>query len=365
VTVEPNAQIAPTVNYQNFINTSQLPIQINPAGLTWGANTYLPTTYSMTYIFNVQRQFGSGTTLEAGYNGVEDRHLDYLFNANQPYPGISTYATRVPYAELNYIQYLTADAVGNYNGGYIKLTQRLKSGLTVLGSYTYSKALDDSSAIRGTADDFALENALCRACDYGPSGFNSPNRTVISVLYALPFGQGKQFLNHGGVVNEIVGGWNVSGILTVQSGMALDTGSWDSAGVASSNPNSNRLNCIAPDQYVANPNANSYLNAAAFTNTQAIPGSYASFGNCERNNLLGPRDTNLDASVLKNFRITESQMLQFRGEFFNVPNHPELASPNPNWGTQSATPAASFGIIRALQTGATMRQIQFALKYIF
>ncbi len=160
---------------------------------------------------------------------------------------------------MNYIQYLTADGVGYYKG-------------YAAAEITYSKALDDASAIRGIADDFALENALCRACDYGLSDFNIPNRTVISVRYALPFGKGKPLVNRGGVVNEIVGGWNLSGILTVQSGEAVDSGSWDSARVASSNPNSNRLNCMCVNPYVANPNSNNYFNRADFANTTAIPG---------------------------------------------------------------------------------------------
>jgi len=365
-TVGPNPQTAPTVNYQNFINTSQLPVQINPAGLTWGASPHLPTTYSMMYVFNVQRQFGSGTTIEAGYNGALHRDLVYLVNQNQPVPGVSTYYGRAPYAELSYIQYLNADANGNYNGASIKLTQRLQSGLTVLASYTYSKALDEASAIRGTNasnDDFALENALCRACDYGPSSFNLPHRMVASVLYALPLGRGKQFLNKGGAASEILGGWNVSGILTMQSGSAVDTGSWDSAGFGNGNASSNRLNCLGVSPYVSNPNPNNYLNVADFANTVAIPNSYASLGNCGRNDLMGPRTTNLDFSALKDFRITESQKLQFRAELFNAPNHPEFAPPNAHWGIQSATPSASFGLIRSTTT--IMRQIQFALKYVF
>ncbi len=184
----------------------------------------------------------------------------------------------------------------------------------------------------------------------------------------MPVGKGKRFLNKGGVVNQIVGGWNASGILTIQSGAALDTSSWDAAGVAIL-PSSNRLNCHGVSPYVANPNPNSYLNMADFSNAVAIPGSYASFGDCGRNNLMGPRTTNLDFSLLKDFRISERQTLQFRTEMFNAANHPEFSPPSASWGTQSATPNASFGLIRssgtALGTVTTMREIQFALKYIF
>ena len=76
----------PTITYQNFINTSALPVTI-PLGLTWGADHILPTTYSMQYVFNVQRTLGNSTTLEAGYNGSQSRHLDALINENAPIPG--------------------------------------------------------------------------------------------------------------------------------------------------------------------------------------------------------------------------------------------------------------------------------------
>jgi hypothetical protein len=121
--------------------------------------------------------------------------------------------------------------------------------------------------------------------------------------------------------------------------------------------------------YVANPNPNSYLNMADFSNAVATPLSYSSFGNCGRNNLMGPRTTNLDFSLLKDFRVTERQRLQVRMEMFNAANHPEFSPPSATWGTQSGTPAASFGLIRssgtALGTVTTMREIQFAMKYIF
>src|SRR5215471_16463509 len=99
-----------------------------------------------------------------------------------------------------------------------KLTQRFGRNLTTLFSFTRSKALDENSAIRGTGNDFAPENPHCRSCDLGPAGFNVPRRFVASILYALPFGKGQTFLNHGGIVNHAFGGWQLSTITTVQDG---------------------------------------------------------------------------------------------------------------------------------------------------
>ena len=354
----------PTITYQNFINTSALPVTI-PVGLTWGADTYLPTTYSMQYLFNVQRSFGNNTTLEAGYNGSQSRHLDALINQNAPIPGTAAIISRLPFPEFGAagIQYLRADGVGNYNGLGVKLSQRFGTHLTTLVSYTFSRSIDDSSAIRGPGNDFVPPNARCRSCDYGPSDFNIPHRFVASVLYQLPFGKGQQFLNRGGVLNQVVGGWEFSTITTAQSGAVTETSSWDSAGVVFS-PSGERLNCLAGvNQVTPNPNAvggRGWWNAAAFSNPVA-----GTFGNCGRDNLRGPRTVNFDFSAIKHFPITERHSLQFRVEMFNAPNHVELGTPGSiSWGgSSSVAPPSNFGVITS--TFTTMRQIQLALKYDF
>jgi Carboxypeptidase regulatory-like domain len=352
----PDTTKTPLYNYTNFINASALPVNV-VAGLTWGANPYLPTTHTMQYLFNIQRTLGRATTLEVGYNGSQSRHVDNLTNENAPIPGITAFATRAPYPEFAGIQYLRAEGIANYNGLGVKLSQRFGNNLTTLFSYTWSKALDDGSAIRGVANDFAPEDMRCRSCEYGLASYNVPNRFVTSILYTLPFGKGQKFLNHGGIVNQVVGGWQVSTITTIQDGLPIDTTSWDSAGTSFS-PNSNRLNCISPNVILPDANANAYLNPAAFSNT--VAGQY---GTCARNNLRAPRQVNFDFSAIKDFRIAERQALQFRLEMFNAPNHVELGSPNASWGSSNVAAPTSFGQIRS--TAASMRQIQVALKYNF
>jgi len=354
--VLPDTTKTPTTNYTNFINASSLPVSI-VTGLTWGANPNLPITYSMQYVLNVQRSLGKSTTLEAGYNGSQSRKVANLVNENAPLPGITAFATRAPYPEYAGIQYLRAEGIGNYNGLGMKLSQRFGSNLTTLFSYTWSKSLDDGSAIRGVANDFAPQDMRCRSCEYGLSSFNVPHRFVTSILYNLPFGKGQKFLNQGGIVNQVVGGWQVSTITTLQSGLPIDTTSWDSAGT-SFNPNSNRINCVSPSQVLPNPTANAYFNPAAFSNT--VAGQY---GTCARNNLKGPHQVNIDFSTIKDFRIAERQALQFRMEMFNAPNHVEWGSPSASWGSSNVAAPTSFGQIRG--TAASMRQIQFALKYNF
>jgi len=331
----------PQYNYNNFLNASQLPINVT-AGLVWGTTPNLATAYTMTYLFNIQRTVGKSSTLEVGYNGSESRKLQMLTNQNAPIPGNGPPITRFPYPEYSGIQFSSGDGVGNYNNLTAKFTQRFGANLTTLSAYTWAKALDDQSAIRGAGNEFAPENSHCRSCEYGPSTFNVPHRFTTSVLYNLPFGKGKSFLNHGGVLDRVVGGWELIAIGTISSGQPLDTTAWDSAGT-NFNPSSNRLNCTGLDPILPNPTRDAYLNIAAFANP--LVGTY---GNCGRNNVIGPRRANFDFSVLKDFHITERQALQFRMEMFNAPNHVQLGAPNGSWGNSSpapAAPAASFGWI--------------------
>jgi hypothetical protein len=193
---------------------------------------------------------------------------------------------------------------------------------------------------------------------------------VTSILYDLPVGKGKSFLNHGGVLNQLVGGWETSGIFTAQSGRPLYPVAWDAAGQVIVG-NQNRLNSTGLDPYLPSDqrSANQWFNLAAFSNLTA-----GQFGNMARNSLIGPGVWTLDFSAIKNFPITERQSLQFRFETFNTPNHPALGNPITLWGGSSAKPALNFGQIRDTVTGGSifipgtafqMRQLQFALKYIF
>jgi hypothetical protein len=348
----------PQIGYTNFLNASQLPVNV-VAGLIWGTSPNLATAYTMTYLLNVQRVLSKGATLELGYGGSQSRKLELLTNQDAPIPGNGPAITRFPYPQFSGIQYLSGDGIGNYNSFTAKLNERLGQNLTGLVSYTWSKGLDDQSAIRGTGNEFAPENSHCRSCDYGPSTFNIPQRFVTSLLYTLPMGKGQQFLNHGGIADRIVGGWQVSTIATMQSGSPQDTTGWDSAGT-NFNPSSNRLNCTGQNPTLDSTSHDFYLNLAAFANP--LVGTY---GNCGRNNFRGPRRVNFDFSMIKDFHVTERQALQFRMEMFNAPNHVELGSPNSSWGNSNPAPAAPSASFGQDHSAATMRQIQFALKYNF
>jgi len=354
----------PTFTYTNFLNTAALPVTV-PVSLTWGAAQHLPDSSTQQFVLNVQRTVGKSTTLEVGYTGSVSRHLAFLLDENQGILSATLPAVqRLPYPEwgASGIQYVMAAASGNYSSLRAQWTTRLSNNLNALLGYTWSKGLDDTSNIRGTVGaDFSPQNALCpTTCEYGPSDFNIPQRFVGSILYTLPFGKGQHFLNHGGVVNQVIGGWQISTITTLQSGGVVDTSSWDSGGTNFVS-NATRLSCVAGvNPILPGNNLNGWYNPAAFSNPVS-----GTFGNCGRNTLRGPWLGNEDVSIFKFFRLAEGKTLEFRTEMFNAPNHVLLTeSGQLSWGNGSSpTPAASFG--RITSTSNAMRQIQLALKLSF
>ena len=349
------------MTYNNALGGVAKPTLLSTPSL-WGVVPDVGTSYSYMYLLNVQRSLGKNMALEVGYSGALHKRLQTLQNMNPAVPGTSNISTRRAFPEFSWLQVVQAGGYGNYNGLGVKLTQRFTAGFTTMISYTWSKALDTGSAIRGNSGDIYPQNSLCLRCDYGYSAYNTPHRFVTSVIYELPFGKGKRFAGNlsgtgGAVVNQIIGGWQLSSIVTIQSGRPINLTTWDSPGQGLFGET--RLVQIGPDPYMPDGQRNSdmWLNRSAFRNTNA-----GEFGNMARNALIGPSQITWDFSAIKNFSIVEEHKLQFRFEAFNVANHPVLGNPN-GWGSSTQTPNVNFG--RILGTAGNMRILQFALKYIF
>ncbi|MGH9657610.1 MAG: TonB-dependent receptor domain-containing protein, partial [Bryobacteraceae bacterium] len=273
----------PDTSWTNFLDPSQFPVLL-PSAYLWGVHPHVGTSYSYMYLINIQRSLSPDTSFEIGYNGSLLRRLQGLQNKNAPLPGTTNILLRRPYPAYGFQQIVTGEGFGNYNGLGMKYTTRRKSGLTAMLSYTWSKALDNTSAIRGTNADITPQDNRCLDCEYGHSGYNTPHRFVTSTIWELPFGKGKPLANQGGVVNQIVGGWELGTILVVQSGRPINTAAgYDAPGTGSfGDP---RLNSNGGDPYLAGDQRNTerWLNRASFFYT--APGT---FGNIARNRLIGP-----------------------------------------------------------------------------
>jgi hypothetical protein len=313
------------------------------------------TPYTMQYLANIQRQLGDTLLVELGYLGSLSHHLYGFQNANESIPGTTgTAISRTPFPTFGVIQLVADSLNANYNAGSIKLTKRFNKGVSFISSYTYSKSIDNSSGIRVQGYDTLFpQNSDCLACERGLSSFDVRHRFVTSVVYDLPIGRGRPVNINNALLNGVVGGWQVGGIWTVQSGLpqTISIGGVDRSGTGNGY---DRPNATGISPYPSNQTTGHWYNLAAFVQQPA-----GTFGNVGRNTLVGPGIFAFDFDAHKEFRMPylEGHTLQFRMEAFNVLNHPVWSNPNAN------ILSSGFGAITG--TAIPMRQIQMALKYSF
>jgi len=251
--------------------------------------------------------FIDASLIPAGSPCLTDPNL-YVIDQHVPYPGLPA----IMYANANILN-------ASYNSLQVQLRQRYYHGLTYNIAYTWSKSLDEISAINNVNgnNNFIQDPQDIRA-DYGPSSFDQPNRLTVNGSWELPVGKGKRWSL--GPANWVLGGWKASGIYTITSGRSLTAygyngASLDEMGIYSDSSYDSRYR---PD-VSANPNTGftrsytEWFNASVFS--LAAPGTY---GNEEKGALRGPYYEDLDLSFAKVFPITERQHFQVRFEMFNA-----------------------------------------------
>jgi hypothetical protein len=328
-------------------------VQVNTPSLL-SNDPHRRTPYTIQYLFNIQRELMKDTVLEVGYLGSVARRLEQYRNFNSPDPSpFGSVSSRAPWPEFGRVFQVSGFGKANYNSFSMKLQRRFSAGLTYLTSYTWSKSIDTGSGIRmPPGDTLFLQNEFCQRCDRAVSAFSATHRFVTSLMYELPFGRGKPFLNHDGFIHSIVGGWQMGSIVTLQSGFpitVLDGKDQSNTGHQDDRPN-------ATGQASALPRGGQ--DPQRFFNTGAyILEPFGAYGNAGRNTVIGPGLMSWDFSMLKLFPLKERRNLEFRFEVFNMPNHPDWGIPNTN-----AT-STSFGKITT--TAIDMRELQFALKLNF
>ncbi len=323
---------------------------------TLANNTNRRTPYMVQWLLNIQRQLDKDTVVEVGYLGNSAHKLELLRVWNQPVNRIGpsdsrTLLQRSPFPAYGIIQTVDSHGNSNYEGLSIKVTRRFSKGLTYLSSFTWSKALDQGSAIRNNTGDnqFATDNYNFHR-EHALSQFNNGKRFVTSVLYELPFGEGHKFAS-GRVASKIVGGWQAGTILTLSGGTPINVAQLGDTLVIGT-PNLPDATGISPIPSDRSPDK--FWNVAAFSNSD--PTLAYRFGNVGRNVLLTPGVAQWDFAMTKTIRIREGHTFEFRYEAFDFINHPNYDAPSAD--IQSST----FGKITSART---MREMQFGFKYLF
>jgi len=308
--------------------------------------------------FGTESQLSQNWGLEVDYVGMKADHLDNAhYFGNQAKPGVGDLQPRRPYPDFNNVAYFSSDAISNYNALQAKLTKRLSNGLLMLASYTWGRTMSNEEGNEGSyfaAGQFPQdENNL--AANYGRAVSDVRHRLSLSTVWRVPVGSGQRFVDRKGALNQVVGGWFVSGIITLQSGFPLTiTSAQDFSNSGSSSPRPDRT-CSGVGAHTIE----SWINASCFTTdalAQALSAGQPRFGNSGRNIMNGPGLGNLDFSAFKNFSLGERAKLEFRFESFNMFNHANFGSPVTAFG------AGNFGLIGG---AAEARDIQFGLKLQF
>ncbi len=339
-----NGQTATMENTFSTINLSDS-TQVNGTGINlYGRQYNYQTPYVQTFNLTVQDQFSNHDSIQIGYVGTVGRHLDNLGVNNSPseilpvgtnisqIPSISNnFQSFIPYPNFapNAI-YESTNGTSSYNSMQITYEHQLNYGLTLLGNYTYSKCFSNQRT-QGTATSAYRAQWLPGfgiSRDYGLCDTDTANVVHISGSYALPVGRQRTLLsNSNRVVDAFIGGWSVNYIYTYQSGEPFT--------ISCATPTTADFGCYAPvapeaNIYAGPHNTKQWLNPAAFVQpanaTQIGQSDYSVLGGSPQQ-ARGPGWYNLDASVFKEFALTEVTRLQFRAEAFNTLNKPQFGQP--------------------------------------
>ena len=321
------------------------------------------------YDVSIQRQITPTTMIEVSYVGNNGSRIPGFVTTN---PAIfkNDPITGAPPSESNVNDRVRYEpgilapsgnvyenyAHSSYNSLQIQGTKRFGHGSTILANFTRAKSLDFVSSNNSSGN---IPDPLDLKRGYGPSDFDRRNSFSVSWLYALPF----HFSNN--IANSLLGGWTLTAIQTVQSGLpitvvagedvAVDgTGSYPGQYaqlVAGANAGTVRMS--HPNRQAA---VNEFFNTAAFVNPNVEP--LGTYGNSSKGMIYGPAYADTDASLLKDFTLLESFKLQFRAESFNTFNQVNFSNPN------SYANSGAFGQIQSTVSG-TGRQLQLALKLLW
>jgi hypothetical protein len=332
--------------------------------------------YMMIWNLNVQHQLTPSTTLLVGYVGNHGVHmLNRADDVNMVLPTLTPqgYLWPSPRGTGKVLNPNVGDIRGEYWTGTalydaleVELSKRMSHGFQIETSYTWGKNIDTGSAsVIGDPFVNSISSPLffCARCRRGLSDYNVANAIKVNYLWDIPIPR-----NWGAIASNTMGGWELGGIVSAESGVPFTPLlGGDPLGQNSNDPFGypNRLKSPSGCHTAVNTgNPANYINSSCF----AAPNPLTLLGNEGRNSVIGPGLVDFDFSVFKNNhirKISESFNAQFRAEFFNVLNRPNFAPPIDNDALfdQSGNPVAGAGAVD--MTSTTARQIQFALKLIF
>jgi hypothetical protein len=347
-----------SVTFQNpgiLLDTgAAAPKPISPASITGLAVNEYKQPASYQYSVGVQRQLKANSVLAISYVGNQNRYQNEYREVNLPdqsYLGAliggQQYNTApgLPYPGFHSINLSTNEANSHYNGLQVDLSSHLRD-LTLRAYYTLSRAIDPTNAGNGGGDLGNVSNPyLGWKYDEGPSGFDRTHNAAVNFIYDIPLLRNSS----NRLLKSTLGGWEVSGIVTITSGLPINP---QLTGGQSNNGLNNATN--RPDQVggVSYPHT-----AAQWFNTDAFaPPASGAWGNAAHNSLRGPGRNNWNLSLFKSFVLNETRGSRFelRAESFNTWNHTEFNQVSNALGSNDFGQVTSAFDPRVFQFGAKL-----------
>ena len=312
-------------------------IPVGPRVAAWARNRVAP--YQQQWNITLESEIMKNTGLRISYIGNRGTKLDRVVPLNNsiPMPGnVQLNRPIQPFGPVNYQETGRNSILNSIQAGLIR---RYSNGISFQVEYQFNKALGENTF---AAQPMDFRNARL---DRGNLDYVRRHVTTANYVYDLPFGRGKALANDApAVVNTLISGWQLSGILSVGTGEPFSPSFVSTVvGWPSSRPD------IVGDPELSNPSIRRWFNPGAF----AVPAPFT-FGNSARNELFGPGYFNWDAGLFKNTALTDRMSLEFRAEVFNLPNRANFGLPAAN----ISVPA----VVGTINSAADARTFQFGLR---
>lgn len=347
---------SPNVNTTTFSTPIPLPTQAsttNPSGALRGMQLTYANSYVHEFNANVQQDIGFNTVLTVAYVGELGHALRTSPNVNLGPLGLTTagaYTSRRPFLgkfpNVTDIFNIQSNGFSNYHSLQTSVVKQAGHGLTLQANYTWSHALGDVQGFSQGGLYTSADPANTGTVEYGNSELDVRDRFAMMLNYRIGLADA---LNGWKAV--LAKGWQANAIDVWETGQpftVVNSSPRTNTGVGSDRPNQLRV-----------PHVSTRTNAAWFDRVAFAPQPLGSLGTTARNSIYGPSFRHFDASLFKDFDLTERLKLQFRAEAFNVTNTPNFGQPGSTLGT------STFGVISSLRTNAQPRQLQLALRLSF
>lgn len=348
----PFAQTANLVTSSAAVLTLANGFTGQPAATVPIANTYAVDpnynpAYSQTWNFEVQGNVTKTVVLDLTYLGVKGTHLDTDIIPNQAPPGSALTAVQrrpIPYA--NAFIYDTSWGNSSYNGISARLNRRFAHGISWYGTYTFSKSIDDASAVGGVGGG-AAQYPFNLLAERALSPFDQRHQLSTSFILTSPVSD-RGFMRNAGIWNTLLKDWTLAGSLTASSGTPYTA---TILGNSSSAAGTGLSGTTRAEATGAGINGGSFFNLGAFTTPPA-----GTLGNAGRDTIPGIARWNLNASFGRSFNITERRRIEFRVESTDTLNHPSIT------GINTVVNGANYGLITSV---ASMRTVQAVVRLRF